>query len=149
MRLTSEWLSFPTDLLDCLKKVACSTLGTTSPQISYDQGSVMEILMFPDTDRQPTEFDQRFVVAAISGDISVQLRFPPGPVGFRQYPVVRATVPETAVEKHGDTCPCEHHVWGTGKPAHMLPESEAETVQFTAQTDLAGRIAPGHASHLG
>ena len=105
--------------------------------------------MFPDTDWQPTEFNQRFVVAAVSGNIAVQLRFPPCPVGFRQYPVVRATVPETAIEKHGDTCPCEYHVGGTGKSTQMLPESQAETVQFTAQTDLAGRIAPGHTSHLG
>ena len=73
--------------------------------------------MFPDTDRQPAEFDQRFVVAAVSGDIAVQFRFPPCPVGFRQYPVVRATVPETAVEEHGNTRPCEHNVGGTRKPA--------------------------------
>ena len=90
----------------------------------------MELLMFPDTDRQPSEFDQRFVVAAVSGDISVQLCFPPSPVGFRQYPVVWATVPETAVEEYGDTRPCEHHVGCTRKPAQMLSESQAETVQF-------------------
>ena len=76
----------------------------------------MEIFMFPDTDRQPTEFDQRFIVTAVSGDIPVQFRSPPGPVGFRQDTVVRATVPETAVEEHGDTCICERHVGGTGKP---------------------------------
>ena len=75
----------------------------------------MEILMFPDTDRQPTEFDQRFIVTAVSGDIAVQLRFPPVPVGFRQYPVVRATVPETAVEKHGYTRPCKNDVGSTRK----------------------------------
>ena len=75
----------------------------------------MEILVLPDTDRQPTKFDQRFVVAVVSGDIPVQLLLPPGPVGFRQYPVVRATVPETAVEKHGYTRPCKNDVGSTRK----------------------------------
>ena len=94
--------------------------------------------MFPDTERQPTELGQRCVIAAIPGDISVQLRFPPGPVGFGKHAVVRATVPEAAVEEHGDLCPCERYVGSTRKSAQVFSESQPETVEFAAQTHLAG-----------
>jgi hypothetical protein len=94
--------------------------------------------VFPDTERQPTELDKRYVITAIPGDIPVQLRLPPGSIGFGKHAVVRATVPEAAVEEHSDLCPRERYVGSTRKSAQMFPESQPETVEFAAQTHLAG-----------
>ena len=56
--------------------------------------------MFPDTNHFPAAFAQRGIDAAVPGLVAGDLGQPEGGAGLGAGPVLRTTVPETAVHKH-------------------------------------------------
>src|SRR5438045_1729809 len=62
-------------------------------------GRGLHALVLPDVQRCPAQRGQRAVLLAVALHVAVQLRLPPLPVVSRHHPVLRTSVPETAVDE--------------------------------------------------
>ena len=111
--------------------------------------------MFPDSDHYPAGPCESIIGSTVSSDIRVELLPPPRRVGLREGLVVGTAVPETTIDKHGNSNPGEHDV-GSGSPdlgkrqIYAVPESPA--VKFAADRQLRAGVTatnPAHPSRVG
>ena len=71
---------------------------------------VVGIFVFPDSYHGPTRIPQSTSGLDVAGDIAFELLYPPVGVGLRESGVLRTTMPEAPVDKHGDSLPSEGDV---------------------------------------
>jgi hypothetical protein len=70
--------------------------------IQYTATGYHDILMLPDSDREPTHTSEPSNSFAISFSITSQFWLPICSIGYRYLAMLRTRVPETAIEKDGD-----------------------------------------------
>src|ERR1700761_5529678 len=90
--------------------------------------------MFPESDYGPPGFAESGVGGPVPFDVTAELRLPVPGVGRRLTPVIRAAVPEAAVNEHGDPAGGEHDVGTDPDAARQIePQILAVTVALAVQ----------------
>lgn len=81
--------------------------------IQYTATGYYDILVLPDSDREPTHISEPSNSFAISFSITSQFWRPICSIGYRYLAMLRTRVPETAIEEDGDPssskCDVRHH----------------------------------------
>jgi hypothetical protein len=81
--------------------------------IQYTATGNNDILVLPDSDREPTHISEPRNGFAISFSITSQFWLPICSIGYRYLAMLRTRVPETAIEEDGDPssskCDVRHH----------------------------------------
>lgn len=80
-------------------------------------GDDFRVLMFPEPQHPPARGAELRVGLLVPLDVALQLWQPVGPVPLGDRRVQRASVPEAAIDEHGDAASCECDV-GSTSPAH-------------------------------
>jgi hypothetical protein len=88
----------------------CGLKPTTSDQAGNTSRRRCRLVMRPDANTDPTPTHQLPVGICVAPHVLFDLLAPPGGVRLRPCAVLWATVPEAAVDEHGDTCRSEHEV---------------------------------------
>lgn len=114
---------------------------------------VVEELVLPDANDAPAFAAQGFADNAVALHVSAQLRGPVPLVRRRLSAVLRADVPEAAINEDRDLTRCEHDVRldadTTVEPEKkVLPVPVAELVQRFPKLDLGLRICPAVGAHV-
>ena len=94
------------------------------------------IFVFPDAHHDPSARLEPLVCVAISRDVRINLFAPPGPVVLRRRSVIRAAMPEAAVDEYGDPSEGDYDVGGPpGAFDHrpMESESKAAAMEFAPE----------------
>lgn len=93
-------------------------LGTSRKYgVSHFNGSRARIFVFPDPNYDPSSFYQLPVCISVTCDIAFDLVGPEVSVRDGESVVIRAAVPETSIEEHGNLCPRKDEV---GRSPHAL-----------------------------
>jgi len=92
----------------------------------------------------PTQVGEGGVLRTVAGDVPVELRLPPVAVVTGHGAVLRATVPETAVDEDGDPGSGERHIGAAGQTGMVDPEPQSPAVQLATQGELGLRRGAGH-----
>jgi len=100
--------------------------------------------MLPDVNDSPPEILELCVLAAIAGNILVELRSPPLGVVLRRRAVVWAAVPEAPIYEYGDPPPRQRDVGGPWKGSEVNPVPQAELVQRAPEGQFSSRVSTGH-----
>lgn len=100
--------------------------------------------MLPDVNDSPPEILELCVLAAIAGNILVELRSPPLGVVLRRRAVVWAAVPEAPIYEYRDPRPRQRDVGGPWKGSEVNPVTQAEPVEFTPHGQLRSRVSSRH-----
>ena len=100
--------------------------------------------MLPDMHDNPPDIPKLSVLAAISGNILVELRSPPLGVVLRRRAVVWAAVPEAPIYEYGDPRPRQRDVGGPWKGSEVNPVPQAESVQRAPEGQFSSRVSTGH-----
>lgn len=90
------------------------------------------VLMLPDANDGPTSRSQEAVRLTVAVSVPSKLRSPEIAVDDRKYAMLRAAMPETAVDEYGDPMPREHHVGGSPdlrEGANTDPKAKAQAVR--------------------
>lgn len=77
----------------------------------YASNSLAHRLMFPNTEDAPSSCIQNRRLPKVPVPRSADLRLPKIAIGDRHLAVLRASVPEAAVDEHNDFAAGEHDVW--------------------------------------
>ena len=89
--------------------------------------------MFPNTHYKPTPVRQDQIVSAVSSDVPVELGLPVARISPWLVAMLRAAVPEAAVNEHGHAASREHDV-GSARSVRqgssVLPKAEATSMKF-------------------
>ena len=104
----------------------------------------LRVLMLPDPEHGPPEFDEMRVGFSVTLHVASELGGPPGGVGLGCGLVLGATVPEAAVHEHGELLPGEQDVCASARESrqHRIhPVAQTPRVQESAQGPLGGRVA--------
>lgn len=80
--------------------------------------------MLPDSDHLPSEFAQLAVCALISPSVRLDLVDPELPVCVRADSVLRAAVPETAIDEDRNFLAGENDIRGTGQILPVNPKTQ-------------------------
>ena len=113
-------------------------------------GYQADVLVLPRPDDDPASRLKRVIVGAVAVDVALQLGRPPANVALRWAEMLRAAMPEAAVDEDGDPCAGEDNI-GTASDAakrgEMLPEAQPAPMQLRTQRPLhraVRTIAPHH-----
>lgn len=100
--------------------------------------------MLPDVNDSPPEILELCVLAAIAGNILVELRSPPLGVVLRRRAMVWTAVPKATIYEYGDARPRQRDVGGPWKGSQANPVSQTEPVKFMPHGQLRSRISSRH-----
>ena len=114
--------------------------GSRNPAGRHYVCDSIGVLVLPDVQRLPTDFTKADVVASIPGDVGSELRCPPFPIRLRTHAVLRAGVPETAVNEHCQSKPRHNEIRPPGEVLTVEPEPYPTCVQSSAQFHLWSRV---------
>ncbi len=123
--------------------------GSRNPASSHYVRDSIRVLVLPDVQRLPTDFTKADVVASITGDVGSELRCPPFAIRLRTHAVLRAGVPETAVNEHCKSKPRHHEIGPPGEVSSVEPEPHPACVQSSAQFHLWPRVPDPLTRHEG
>jgi hypothetical protein len=102
--------------------------------------------VLPDPPDQPALLRQRLVHALVAFGVRRELRRPVGDVALRHSAVLRAGMPEAAVEEHGDLGPGEDdvrmHAYLARPDEEVLPKPKTPGVQLGPKSELSRSVAP-------
>ena len=104
--------------------------------------------MLPYMHRNPAHGVKLHVFLAITFRVAREFGLPPLAVIFRQNAMVRARVPETPIDEHGNARPSERDIRTAGQPRMIDPVPQAAAVQFSPDQYLRSRRSPWHPLHL-
>ena len=108
------------------------------------------ILVFPHPDDRPASFDEAPVRLRVALDVAGEFGGPPVRVGGRRRSMLRARMPEAAVDEDRNLRPREHDVScpsQVGQRPNMHPIAEAKAVQTAPQQHLRSGITSGLPAH--
>ena len=97
---------------------------------------VLRVLMLPDPEHRPPEFDEMRVGFSVALHVAGELRTPPGGIGLGCGSVLGAAVPEAPVHEHSELLPWEHDVCAPARESrqHCIhPVAQTPCVQESAQ----------------
>ena len=96
----------------------------------------LRVLMLPDPEHGPPEFDEMRVSFSVALDVAGELGGPPGSVGLGRGLVFGAAVPEATVHEDGELLPGEQDVcaptWESRQHS-IHPVAQTARVQESAQ----------------
>jgi hypothetical protein len=98
-------------------------------------------LMLPNADDRPAFFAKRPGNRSITSPISGELLSPVGPVSFWLFAMLRAPVPEAAVNKEGYTLAAKDKVWLARNRLMSPPASDSRLTQYGCQLELGVLVA--------
>lgn len=75
----------------------------------------LRVLMLPDPEHRPPQFDEMRVGFSVALDVAGELGGPPRSVGLGRGLVLGASVPKAAVDEHGDLLLREHDVCASAR----------------------------------
>ena len=106
--------------------------------------------MLPDSYRSPPSVKQNRIGFRVTFTVALDLGTPPGCIGFGEGLVLRAAVPEAAVDEHGNASAREHEI-GAPAPAGKRPEIDAVTkarsMEMRSNLQFAGRVSAALTLH--
>jgi hypothetical protein len=109
----------------------------TRSNSSLDEiGRALRVLMLPDPEHGPPEFDEMCVGFSVALHVASEFEGPPGGVGLGCGLVFGAAVPEAAVHEHGELLPGEQDVCAPARESrqHCIhPVAQTPCVQESAQ----------------
>jgi hypothetical protein len=104
-------------------------------------------LVLPDMHRRPAERSEDLVVSMVTFAVRVEFGGPPLRVRLGGHPVIRAGVPEAAIDEHRHPEPHEHHI----RPAREVPTMQSEPnpscMQLPTQGKLRRCVLPADGPH--
>lgn len=113
-------------------------------------GDFAGVFVFPEPDRGPAKCVQSPVRVGVPRTIGLDLLAPEICIALRPGAVLRATVPETAIDEDGYPCTGENDVGGAPQPGqnwHLETITEALGVQGLTEADLRSRAFLPHAGY--
>src|SRR5262249_9404570 len=120
----------------------------STPQLDQRIGYLVGAHVLPEVHRCPSHGDQLLVLPDVPHSVLGALFYPPLPVVLGKDAVLGATVPETAVNEHGDACFRQHNVRRAGEVAPVHPEAETPGVKGSSDGQLGLGRRTWHAAHL-
>ena len=123
---------------------------TLSDGLFNTVGGHDRVIVFPHSDDRPTRLGERCVGRPISSHVRLELLRPPLLVRLREGCVLRATMPETAVDEHRDPLAREGDIGPRStqsRDTQVDPVAETAAVELPAQSHLGVRIPVSHARH--
>jgi hypothetical protein len=115
--------------------------GSCNPASRHYVRDSIGVLMLPHVQRLPTDFTKADVVASIPGDVGSELRRPPFAIRSGTNAVLRAGVPEAAINEHGKSKAGHNEVRPPGEVPAVEPEPYPACVQSPAQFHLWAGVA--------
>ena len=107
-------------------------------------GSRLGDFMLPNPHDLPTGVGQQTIGFPIPGHVPVKLCLPPRNIAFGQGGVLRALMPPTTVDKHGDLLSGKDHVGLASDVWHrsaMNPVPETSAMQLSPKRQLRSRVS--------
>jgi hypothetical protein len=101
------------------------------------------VVMLPDAEYGPAGFTQHRVNLSVTTNVSINFGNPIIDIAAWLPIVLRAPVPEAAVDEHRDLCANEHHISrtaNTGDWAPRNPITKAAPVQHRSESQLRLRV---------
>src|SRR5829696_904503 len=118
------------------------------------RGSVSDlgyVLVLPGAEHLPSVTCERAVDSTVSGDVASELRLPVRGVRPWRVAVVRAAVPEAAVDEDGEARAREDHVGsndsGRSRDWVIDPEAQPTSVELRPQSQFRSCVTPTVAAH--
>jgi hypothetical protein len=102
--------------------------------------------VLPDAEHAPTSLPECIIDACVASDVGLKLGPPVLEIALWHVKVLRAGMPEAAIDEHGEQHWAEHDVWvrpnasGTHEP--VLSKTKSEVVETSAQRLLGPRSRP-------
>jgi hypothetical protein len=103
--------------------------------VLYAIRCIYRTLVLPDPEDRPPECLEALVGVPVTTSVRLELLPPPTSVVLGPRPVLRAAVPEAAVDEDSEPCAWEHHVCTTAHPLSRCtvdPVSKASSVELFA-----------------
>lgn len=123
------------------------TVSSATPlrldSVSHSRGR----LVLPCTYDQPALFLQGGIVPSVTLSVPRQLGSPPIRVRSGSYSVLRAPVPEAAVDLNRDPGPGEYDVWAAPQSRDVDAVTEPPSMQLTSYGHLGPSARGSHARH--
>jgi hypothetical protein len=104
--------------------------------------------VLPYMHRNPAHGVKLHVFLAITFHVAREFSLPPLAVIFRQNAMVRARVPETPIDEHGNARPGERDIRTAGQPRVIHPVPQTAPVQFPPDHYLRPSRSARHPLHL-
>src|SRR5829696_3259520 len=109
------------------------------------------VLVLPGAEHLPAVTCERAVDSTVSGDVASELRLPVRGVRTWRVAVVRAAVPEAAVDEDGEARAREDHVGsndsGRSRDWVIDPEAQPTSVELRPQSQFRSCVTPTVAAH--
>ena len=109
------------------------------------RGRFTRILVFPDADDQPPLVNEGCIGAPVPANVGCELQYRLFVVGLRVGGMLRATVPEAAIEKDRHASAGKHDVRPGPHVAnahqHVLAEAQANAVKLLSEVDAQGLVS--------
>jgi len=102
--------------------------------------------MFPDTHDGPASLLKKAVDLGVTTPVPGYLPLPVLDIGFRRNAVHRASMPETAVNKDGNTGGDKGEI-GSARQSTIEPVAQAGAPERMAESDFDGRIRAADSGH--
>lgn len=106
-----------------------------------------QVLMLPNSHHNPAGRTERRVVASITGNVRVELGTPPIGVRFWSYRMLRAAVPETAIDENNDPRPSQCDVRASRDISHVHSVPKPSAVQLMPKCQLRSGPLSSEARH--
>jgi len=124
---------------------------SSRPNLALDrEGSRLGVLVLPEPEDQPVGLGEDPVRVLVPSDIGLELVFPLSSVHTGAGRMIGASVPEAAVDEHGDPFPRKEKV-GSASTEHgegvVDSVPKAESMNMTSDSHLTGGVSASRALH--
>jgi hypothetical protein len=107
----------------------------------------LEVFVFPDVENSPAERCEAPVSTSVAPPILGDLGGPEDGVGLGRYCVLRAAMPEAAIDKHSEPYTDQDDVGPSRQIAPMESEPHATPMKRRAQVELGCGVAAREPTH--